>query len=749
MDGVSLEKFEQELLKKQKLYLSLIQPVIQELVDEHNEFMKNLEACEPPQTEDVSTVGRPRRNAAKSASNKISTQAHLKITKLRRPDDKDVTGNIYDLPDNKTSILESCSNITQDISVQILNNERPENSENPAISSDEDEEAMRAPAIKKRGRKKIRKIKAEKLSVAISIKEEVEEDAQTNEQTHVIENIVNETLTINDHQEINEDKELPKNDSGLSVYQDAVTTQVIAAESSPNELINLSPPLEDIKVQKHIKDDKKLSDKVEVVINRDPSLELPKENLPNNSAPIQSNEEPKEINANATFMITPNLDIPIVIKQELKTPERQFIPVMDQTIVMENLLTPATTVKPHPSRESPLITDDESISGTSPLETVAVNAPEPRSQVKSRVHALEKVIASEQKMPSARVTRTKTRMNKENLQLHSNMDALNAKPTKIQSAQKLTSTIKVASVSKIATLSAKKFISSKNTTPQIVKNTKLVLQSTQKSKSPAKDDSLKKQAREEEALKKKEQMLLEKQEERKRKRLEKERLAQQSREQQEREKQEKIAKEKERKQKLIQEREEKAKEEMRLKKLQAQQRAQEAEMRRKAEEAARLEKLKQIQEEQRKLEMQVKLAAEQARLKAQEAEKKQQLQTNAKSDATFVHPNPEESILDYSIAPVAMVDGFENLQSDYSTDEDEKPTKNNKQRPDWSKPEARQAAIINQARTSTKLVDLLFNVKATTPDLRVIFPGISKDKLNRRSSAVWKTPPRYSMLPRF
>ncbi|XP_026481444.1 inner centromere protein-like [Ctenocephalides felis] len=571
MDGVSLEKFEQELLKKQKLYLSLIQPVIQELVDEHNEFMKNLEACEPPQTEDVSTVGRPRRNAAKSASNKISTQAHLKITKLRRPDDKDVTGNIYDLPDNKTSILESCSNITQDISVQILNNERPENSENPAISSDEDEEAMRAPAIKKRGRKKIRKIKAEKLSVAISIKEEVEEDAQTNEQTHVIENIVNETLTINDHQEINEDKELPKNDSGLSVYQDAVTTQVIAAESSPNELINLSPPLEDIKVQKHIKDDKKLSDKVEVVINRDPSLELPKENLPNNSAPIQSNEEPKEINANATFMITPNLDIPIVIKQELKTPERQFIPVMDQTIVMENLLTPATTVKPHPSRESPLITDDESISGTSPLETVAVNAPEPRSQVKSRVHALEKVIASEQKMPSARVTRTKTRMNKENYSY-------------IQ--------IWIYSL-------CKEIHSSKNTTPQIVKNTKLVLQSTQKSKSPAKDDSLKKQAREEEALKKKEQMLLEKQEERKRKRLEKERLAQQSREQQEREKQEKIAKEKERKQKLIQEREEKAKEEMRLKKLQAQQRAQEAEMRRKAEEAARLEKLKQIQEEQR------------------------------------------------------------------------------------------------------------------------------------------------------
>ncbi|XP_026472225.1 calponin homology domain-containing protein DDB_G0272472-like [Ctenocephalides felis] len=502
MDGVSLEKFEQELLKKQKLYLSLIQPIIQELVDEHNEFMKNLEACKPPQTEDVSTVGRPRRNVAKSASNKISTQAHLKITKLRRPDDKDVTGNIYDPPDNKTSILESCSNITQDISVQILNNERPENSENTVISSDEDEEAMRAPAIEKRGRKKIRKIKAKKLSVLMSIKEEVEEEAQANDQTHAIENIVNETITINDHQEINEDKELPKNDSGLSVYQDAVTTQVIAAElpkndsglsvhqdavttqviaaESPNELFNLSPPLEDIKVKMHIKD--------------------------------------------------------------------------------------------------------------------VVNAPEPRSQVKSRVHALEKVIASKQKMPSARVTRTKSRMNKENLQLHSNIDALNTKPTKIQSAQKLTSTIKVASVSKIATLSAKKFNSSKNTTHKIVKNTKLVLQPAQKSKSSAKDDFLKKQARKEKALKKKEQLLLEKQEERKRKRLEKERLAQQSREQQEREKQEKIAKKKERKQKLIQEREEKAKEEMRLKKLQAQQRAQEAEMRRKAEEAARLEKLKQKQE---------------------------------------------------------------------------------------------------------------------------------------------------------
>ncbi|XP_026475862.1 uncharacterized protein LOC113381093, partial [Ctenocephalides felis] len=227
------------------------------------------------------------------------------------------------------------------------------------------------------------------------------------------------------------------------------------------------------------------------------------------------------------------------------------------------------------------------------------------SQVKSRVHALEKVIASKQKMPSARVTtRTKSRMNKENLQLHSNIDALNTKPTKIQSAQKLTSTIKPA----------------------------------QKSKSSAKDDFLKKQARKEKALKK----------------------------------------------------------------------------------------------------------GAVAPRKTGRAET-QQLQSNAKSDAAFVHPNPEESVLDYSIAAVGMADGFENLQSDYSTDEDEKPTKNNKQRPDWSKPEARQAAIINQARTSTKLVDLLFNVKATTPDLRVIFPGISKDKLNRRSSAVWKTPPRYGV----
>lgn len=45
----------------------------------------------------------------------------------------------------------------------------------------------------------------------------------------------------------------------------------------------------------------------------------------------------------------------------------------------------------------------------------------------------------------------------------------------------------------------------------------------------------------------------------------------------------------------------------------------------------------------------------------------------------------EESILDYSLPPAAMANGFENLQSDYSTDEDDKPPKNNKARPDWCK----------------------------------------------------------------
>lgn len=138
-----------------------------------------------------------------------------------------------------------------------------------------------------------------------------------------------------------------------------------------------------------------------------------------------------------------------------------------------------------------------------------------RSQVKLRVNALEKVIA-EQQTPGVRITRTKSRLNKnkENIdqQLNSGQK-LNGVPAKSQ-LPKLANT-KLPSASKLTALTAKKFNSSKNCTPHVIRTARTVMKSTQKNVSTEKDDSLKKQ-REEEARKKKEQMLLEKLEEKRR-----------------------------------------------------------------------------------------------------------------------------------------------------------------------------------------------------------------------------------------
>lgn len=39
-----------------------------------------------------------------------------------------------------------------------------------------------------------------------------------------------------------------------------------------------------------------------------------------------------------------------------------------------------------------------------------------------------------------------------------------------------------------------------------------------------------------------------------------------------------------------------------------------------------------------------------------------------------------------------------------------------------------------------------FGAQKCTPDLSELFVGIKKDRLKRTSSAIWKTPPRFSMM---
>lgn len=45
-----------------------------------------------------------------------------------------------------------------------------------------------------------------------------------------------------------------------------------------------------------------------------------------------------------------------------------------------------------------------------------------------------------------------------------------------------------------------------------------------------------------------------------------------------------------------------------------------------------------------------------------------------------------------------------------------------------------------------RIVYKFFNTRKCTPDLTELFHGIDKSRLKRTSSAIWKTPPRISMM---
>lgn len=57
--------------------------------------------------------------------------------------------------------------------------------------------------------------------------------------------------------------------------------------------------------------------------------------------------------------------------------------------------------------------------------------------------------------------------------------------------------------------------------------------------------------------------------------------------------------------------------------------------------------------------------------------------------------------------------------------------------------------VIRQSdNAGHKLKNTLFCTKPSTPDLTDIFQNIDPRKLKRTSSAVWRQPPRFTLLPR-
>lgn len=92
---------------------------------------------------------------------------------------------------------------------------------------------------------------------------------------------------------------------------------------------------------------------------------------------------------------------------------------------------------------------------------------------------------------------------------------------------------------------------------------------------------------------------------------------------------------------------------------------------------------------------------------------------------------------------------FDMLESGDSTDDEGKTSSKRPMPPEWSMSYKRHAVVLAQSRISTKITDKFFSVAPHEVDLREIFPRIDEKYLRRNSSAVWRSPPRYSQLPKY
>lgn len=86
---------------------------------------------------------------------------------------------------------------------------------------------------------------------------------------------------------------------------------------------------------------------------------------------------------------------------------------------------------------------------------------------------------------------------------------------------------------------------------------------------------------------------------------------------------------------------------------------------------------------------------------------------------------------------------------DINTDDETEDEENTKRTiPMWSKPMYRQIELNKQFHIPKNICDHLFGSKPTSINLKELFPEINGNRLKRRSSAIWTTPPRYSLMPK-
>ncbi|XP_050446520.1 calponin homology domain-containing protein DDB_G0272472-like [Cataglyphis hispanica] len=250
-----------------------------------------------------------------------------------------------------------------------------------------------------------------------------------------------------------------------------------------------------------------------------------------------------------------------------------------------------------------------------------------------------------------------------------------------------------------------------------------------------------KRRHEEDVKKKREEALRLQTEEKKRKRQEKElknKLAREAKEKQELVKRQKAEREREEKARLALLMQEKQREELEKKRLAQLQRAQEKEERRKLEEQQRLQKLQEQEETER-------LLAEQKR-REQEAEKRKEME--ARTQAAEALKQKNQMLAAQAKYKQAKNQGVTNyvLDSDPDDDDSDDESRPKHEIPYWAQPHVRKAQLGLQRYIAQEFVFKLFDTRKCTPNLAELFTGIDRTRLERTSSAIWKTPPRYSMM---
>ncbi|XP_041971731.1 inner centromere protein isoform X1 [Aricia agestis] len=437
---------------------------------------------------------------------------------------------------------------------------------------------------------------------------------------------------------------------------------------------------------------------------------------------------PKAVQMNETMVLETNNETIVIEKQ----PEKA---IMDATVVIEK-----DTKAPNVTDDNSLLTDDnDSVhAGTPPKQPPK---PQPISAVKEKVQQFEEM--------ATRQTRTKTRAMAKKEEQTENQTPPDKVSKAILTAEQLSLMNNMIFNSKQPQISSS--TSKLNAYTKPVKNN--VTASASKVSYNRTKDSVEEQRREKEDARRKKEALLEaKREMQKKKREEKMAAAAAARLAAERERraaQEAAARGKLEKMAHVDAGKLERLKEVEKKKLELARKVAETEERRRADEAARAQRaaeLRRAEETRQKQLHEAEALKKEAALMDKEIERrqrefmekqklKQKMENKCKMLTPLKTPGTPNGMLP-PVEPVYMADGFEYLNSDEEQEPAERPI------PAWSTPKVWRARLAVQSRVATEVVDRLFSVRAHTPDLREIFPGIERARLKRTSSAVWRTPPQ-------